>query len=102
MSISSMAAFGQGRIRKNSYFYLIWKDKQQKYSLLSTIRNHGSELVLDKRLKEFSWSSSVFVLCSGDSCGSRYVSAAVDTVATISTDDNALAGFRWSLTLVAK
>ncbi|CAL1172399.1 unnamed protein product, partial [Cladocopium goreaui] len=31
-----------------------------------------------------------------------YVSAAVDTVAAISTDDNALAGFRWSLTLVAK
>lgn len=33
---------------------------------------------------------------------SPYVSAAVDTVAAISTDDNALAGFRWSLTLVAK
>lgn len=31
-----------------------------------------------------------------------YVSAAVDTVAQIATDENALAGFRWSLTLVAK
>ncbi|CAK9000684.1 unnamed protein product [Durusdinium trenchii] len=31
-----------------------------------------------------------------------YVSAAVDTVASMSPDDHALAGFRWSLTLVAK
>ena len=31
-----------------------------------------------------------------------YVSAAVDTVAAIAEDENALQGFRWSLTLVAK
>jgi len=31
-----------------------------------------------------------------------YVSAAVNTVAAMSPDENALAGFRWSLTLVAK
>ena len=34
--------------------------------------------------------------------GQRYVSAAVNTVAAMSPDENALAGFRWSLTLVAK
>ena len=32
----------------------------------------------------------------------RYVSAAVNTVAAMAPDENALAGFRWSLTLVAK
>ena len=33
---------------------------------------------------------------------SRYVSGAVDVVRSMTTDENALSGFRWSLTLVSK
>ena len=32
----------------------------------------------------------------------RYVSAGVDVVRSMTTDENALSGFRWSLTLVSK